>query len=319
MTLPAGLSMLWEQTSPDAALLERFGFTGLPDASEWLSVTLREVWGIDLHGVGRLVISDRNAIVWVRSGSGPLVVKWSCATEQFDRLAASAEILSSLAARGVPVAEPILTTERRARAVQDGPRGPLSMAVLPEVSGVWLDTADLDAVHAAGQCLARLHDALGRESGDSALQMDVGDPRARIRTWLARHDRREVPEASSRLEALLVDLPDLEDTPQLVHNDFRAANILTRGSTVAAVLDFDEVATSHRVNDLARASVYLRTRFTDWRPTSVATRESLRRGYESVRALGEAERAWLEALILWHGLMAIPFGSDPSEWAASLR
>ena len=35
-----------------------------------------------------------------------------------------------------------------------GPSLPFSLAVLPEVGGAWLDVDDLDAVHAAGACLA---------------------------------------------------------------------------------------------------------------------------------------------------------------------
>ena len=52
---------------------------------------------------------------------------------------------------------------------------------------------------------------------------------------------------------LLARASDLDDQTQLVHNDFRAANILTRNSRTTGVLDFDDVAIDHRVSDLAKA------------------------------------------------------------------
>jgi aminoglycoside phosphotransferase (APT) family kinase protein len=103
-----------------------------------------------------------------------------------------------------------------------------------------------------------------------------------------------------------------------VHNDFRAANILTRRSRVVAVLDFDEVAWTHPVADLAKAGVYLGTRFRDWRPTPAAARAELRAGYESVRPLEPVERRWFDVLVLWYGICAVPGPVDPAGWAEAL-
>jgi aminoglycoside phosphotransferase (APT) family kinase protein len=103
-----------------------------------------------------------------------------------------------------------------------------------------------------------------------------------------------------------------------VHNDFRAANILTRSSRIVAVLDFDEVAWTHPVADLAKAGVYLGTRFRDWRPTPSAARAELRAGYESVRPLDPVERRWFDVLVLWYGICAVPGPTDPAGWADAL-
>ncbi len=93
-------------------------------------------------------------------------------------------------------------------------------------------------------------------------------------------------------------LPRLDSQPQLIHNDYRASNVLTSGSEIIAVLDFDEVALDYCVSDLANASVLLGTRFTNWQPTPARVRDTLLDGYQSVRPLNGLERQWLHALVL---------------------
>lgn len=272
--LPMGLSMLWEQVEPEPALRERFGFEGFEAVGAWVPGVLAEVWGIEVAGTGRMVISGPNAIVWVDTDRGPLVVKWSRVPELFGQLEASGRLLRVLDERGVPVAAPLQSKDGHERVLIDGPIGELSVAVLPEIAGDWLDIADEDAVHAAGVCLAELHNAL---RGYEDEQLPTVNPRS------------------------ATDLPPIEgDEPQLVHNDFRAANILTQGPKVVAVLDFDEIARGHRVEDLAYASVYLATRFTGWGPTPAPVRRTLRAGYESVRPLSPAEDERYDALVRWH-------------------
>jgi Ser/Thr protein kinase RdoA (MazF antagonist) len=272
--LPMGLSMLWERVEPEQALRERFGFDGFEAVGAWVHGVLAEVWGIEVAGTGRMVISGPNAIVWVETDRGPLVVKWSLVRELFAPLEASARLLRVLDERGVPVAAPLHSIDGRERVVIEGPIGELSVAVLPEIAGDWLDITDEDAVHAAGVCLAELHHAL---SGYEDDRLPTTNPRAEI------------------------GLPPVEDDPlQLVHNDFRAANILTQGPKIVGVLDFDEIAWGHRVEDLGYASVYLATRFTGWGPTPPDVRRTLRAGYESVRPLSAAEQERYDVLVQWH-------------------
>lgn len=322
--LPPGLSMLWESTDPVTALRERFGFTGLEDATEWMTTALAETWDIAVRSCPRLVISDHNAIVWVRSDHGDLVLKWSRARERFPALESSTRLLSAVAALGVPVAAPLPARDGSVRVGLEGPSGPLSASLLPEVTGQWLDVTDLAAVRSAGSTLAQLHAALRSLEHEppaavphpSAAQEE--DPARRLDRWLSESDRGLAPEASRRLARLLRDAPPLGLETQLVHHDYRAANILVRGSAVIGVLDFDEIESAHRVDDLARASVYLATRFTDWGPTPGPTRTALREGYESVQQLTPAESRWLEILTLWYGIAAIPQGTGRKEWTAAL-
>lgn len=268
--------MLWEPVDAATALRERFGFTGLDDVGAWITGVLRGTWGLDVEAVPRVVLSDQNLIAWAAPGT---VVKLCRDPDRFARLDTSTRLLRALAGLGLPVADPLPDTGGRVRVVLDGPLGPLSAAVLPELDGDWLDVGDLAAVRDAGAWLARLHTALaGRATAASDLRERV---------------------AASGGADLVAGLPDLDDVPQLVHRDYRAANLLTRDSRVVGILDFDEVRVEHRVHDLAQASVFLATRFTDWGPTPPAARDALRQGYESVRPLNAAEAAWLGALVPW--------------------
>ena len=311
--LRPGLSMLWESSDAARELPERFGLDDLDTAGQWLAGVLAEHWGLRTTALTRLTLSDHNAIAWVSSDRGPVAVKFSAAAEHFARLAGTTQLLTHLATHGLPVAAPLPTRDGSTRVVADGPAGQLSLAVLPEVEGDWLDVADLRAVHAVGACLASLHHALGDvDPGDAPRPL-----RTRLAGWLDERDPGRAPAASARLAALLEGLPELEDSPQLIHGDYRAANLLMRDGTVAAVLDLDEARADHRIADLAQAGTYLATLFRDWGPTPAPAREALRAGYESVRRLSPAESAWLEALTLWMGIAAIPPGDD-GRWSAAV-
>lgn len=95
--LPLGLSMLGESVEPEAALRERFGFDSFGTVADWVSLVLDETWGITVTGCSRVVISDQNAIAWVESNQGNLVVKWSRARHLFANLDASTRLLRTLA------------------------------------------------------------------------------------------------------------------------------------------------------------------------------------------------------------------------------
>ncbi|AXK46529.1 phosphotransferase [Brachybacterium saurashtrense] len=311
-SLPPGLSLLWESADERAALRDRFGFADAGEATDWLVATLHEHWGLTVRSCRRLTISDHNAIAWVSTDRGELVAKWSREERLFPRLEATTGLITTLEEQGIPVASPLPSQDGAVRVVADGPIGPLSVAVLPEIAGTWLDVADLDAVRTVGACLARMHEAL-RELDLPTLEGRPPRPaRERMQTWLEGRDHGRAPSASARLAALVADLPDLADAPQLVHGDVRAANLLMQGGEVAAVLDLDEVRTDHRVAELAQTSVLLGTLFRDWRPTPAPARRALREGYERIRPLGDAERAWLEALTLWIALATFPDAEHPA-------
>lgn len=309
--------MLWESTEPRAALRQRFGLDSFDDAVDWLGKTLADSWAIDLTGCDRIMISDQNAIAWVRTGRGPLVAKWSRAQDQFGRLSVVADLLATLHRHGERVAAPLASVDGRHRETTGSDPLPLSIMVQPRIDGDLLDPADRAAVRQAGARLAHLHAALAANPDQRLFEpAESPDLRHRIETWLDGGDRGTVPAASARLRARIASLPPIDREPQLIHGDYRASNILTAGSEILAVLDFDSVHRDHCVSDLA--NVYLGTHFTDWRPTPADVRAALLDGYQSVRTLSRLEHDWLHAVTLWRGIMAVPPGDDPAGWAKAL-
>jgi Ser/Thr protein kinase RdoA (MazF antagonist) len=310
--------MLWESTDPRRALQERFRLDSFDDAVSWLSKGLAQAWAIDVEACDRILISGHNAIAWVRTDQGPLVAKWSRAQDQFARFTAIAELLQALHKQGVPVAPPLTSVDDQLRVIVDSGSSPLSMTVQPQIDGDLLDTTDEAAVRQAGACLSNLHSALAIHKGSRLIEVDPGrspDLRQRIETWLEFNDAGRAPAASARLRSQIASLPPIDTEPQLIHNDYRASNILTADSEVLAVIDFDEVGWDYCISDLANAFVLLSTRFTKWQPTPASVRDTLLEGYQSVRSLTQLEHEWLQALVLIRGIGAIPAGDDPAGWA----
>lgn len=307
--------MLWESADPTEALRSRFGFADFGAGVEWLGGILADRWGLTIRGCFRIAISDQNAIAWVDVAESPhrVICKWSRDESRFGKLRGTTELVAALGERGVPVAVPLdgWGTEGRAetRVVAAGPAGPFSLCVLPEVDGGPLDVGDALAVRNAGAALARLHGAL-QEFSDSPARAVAGTPQldlgVRVEAWMDSPAGAGAEQGQLRAALLrgLPTLPPLDAAPQLVHNDYRAANLVTEGSTIRAILDFDELAWDYCVSDLAHAGVFLATLFRDWGPTAPKARRLLLAGYETVRPLGESERAWFGFLTRCYGLAA---------------
>ena len=137
----------------------------------------------------------------------------------------------------------------------------VSVGLLPVIEGDLLDVGEAKQVRKAGRMLATLHQALATYPHP----FDGGRPG---------RDR------------------------QLVHNDFRSANILQHRAEITAILDFEEVAYRSRAADLAKASVLLGTRYHDWGPTSPAARDAFVAAYSDVAPLTCAERDELHAGVI---------------------
>jgi homoserine kinase type II len=134
----------------------------------------------------------------------------------------------------------------------------VSLGVFPVIEGDLLDVGDLAQVTEAGRMLATLHDAMAAYP----RRIGGGPP--------ARHE-------------------------QLVHNDFRSANLLHDGTSITAVLDFEEVTYRSRVSDLAQATVLLGTRYHNWGPTSQLVREAFVGAYCDQAPLTNAEQGQLQS------------------------
>jgi homoserine kinase type II len=129
----------------------------------------------------------------------------------------------------------------------------VSLGVCPVIEGDLLDVGDPAQVTEAGHMLAALHGALAAYPH----RIDGRRPTGR---------------------------------EQLVHNDFRSANILYRGTSITAVLDFEDVTCRTRVADLAKATVLLGTRYHDWGPTSEVVRDAFVAAYGERAPLSATEQ-----------------------------
>ncbi len=139
----------------------------------------------------------------------------------------------------------------------------ISLGVYPVVDGDLLDVEDPTQVTEAGRMLASLHETLAVYPH----RIDGSGP--------TQHG-------------------------QLVHNDFRSANLLHDGTRLRAVLDLEEVTYDTRVADLAKATVLLGTRYRNWGPTSRDVREAFVAAYHD-----EAPLTGMEQNELWRGITAI--------------
>lgn len=264
--LPA-VEMLWESTDPGQALTNRFGFRDGASAVEWVADVLKRHWELDVVGCDRLVISGRNVMAWIEAGGRPLIAKWSALPHRFSQLADAARLVAWLDREAVPVAAPIAASDGRLlvelgndekgklRSRLPLPGSRLLVGLLPVVEGDLLAVEDPGHVDDAGRMLATVHQALAAYPGKVA-------------------GRRRGAHA------------------QLVHNDFRSANVLHDGNRISAVLDFEEIRYDTRAADLAKAAVLLATRYRDWGPTSESVRAAFVNAYDDHAAdpLTTAER-----------------------------
>lgn len=307
------VEMLWEPDSPDAVLRSRFGFRDTDAAGRWAGGRLEEFWGVRVDACERIVMSAHNALAWLVTGAGPMVLKWSIAPQLFPRLAATAELTGWLADRGVPVSAPVPALDGRVQVETDG----VSMGLQRMIRGQLLDVSDRTQVHSAGAALARLHAAM-REYPDSGRLPDGHAPTTslaqRVTGWVESAGGQVPVRARETLRRLIGAAPADPLPVQLIHGDYRAANIFCDGAEVAAIIDFEEASVDHPVVELAHSAVMLGTLFRDWAPVSESVRRQFLAGYESERRLSPVEARWWGPLVLWWSSMLIPAGDDPTGW-----
>jgi homoserine kinase type II len=269
--------MLWESADPSQELTRRFGFRDGASAAEWVVDVLKRYWELEVVRCDRLVISDRNVMAWVQAGGRPFIAKWSSLPHRFSHLRDAARLVAWLDTQAVPVAAPIAATDGRLLVeLGNDARGPLRsrlplpgsrflVGVLPVVEGDLLAVEDPRQVDDAGRMLATMHQALATYPGHAGRRGQGG------RT-------------------------------QLLHNDFRSANVLHDGTRISAVLDFEEITCDTRVADIAKSAVLLATRYRDWGPTSESVRTAFLNAYDrhARDPLTTSERHELDARIAAH-------------------
>jgi len=304
MTAPLVPTMLWERTDPYAALTKRFRFTDSSAAVAWLTVALDRHYGLPVLAVARLTISSYNLLAWLTMPQGRFLAKCCAYLPAHARLLAAGELVGWLAQQGLPVAAPLASHRGPVQVSADH----LSLGIQPIIVGELLDPTDLNQAQVAGHTLAQLQQALATYPQSTAFsgQAMVPPLAERIVAWgqekLSTATDPTLLAAYAALEAAVARLPALDTAPQLVHGDYRAANILWQDDRIAAVLDFEESRWGYRVNDLAWAAVHLGTRYHNWGPVSAAVHEAFLGSYRAVQPLTATEEAWLPALLTWHSI-----------------
>lgn len=315
------LEMLWEASDPELTL-QKFGFPDAGSAARWVAAIVGAGWGISVTQCERIVFSAGNALAWIATDRGPMIAKSSAYTEFHPHLEEASRLTSWLGDSSFPVSAPIPARSGGVRFRADG----ASIELQAVMEGSLLDAEDPAQAHMAGATLAQLHLLLeayphaGDVEGPPYHPRRDGTLRARIDTWLE-SEASGVPADLTALAARLsATAPDESPPTQVVHHDYRSANLLCNGAAMTAVLDFEEARPDHCVVDLAKASVLLGTRFRDWRPVSVGAREMFLEGYQSVRSLSDIEKGWLAVVILWWTLQGVVAGWwKPDAWLASAR
>jgi homoserine kinase type II len=303
MTAPQP-TMLWENTDPHAALRQRFGFASAQAAAAWLTDQLNRHYAIEVLSVERLVISAANLLAWLTTAQGRLLAKGCAQSPAYPHLQQLAGLLPWLAQEGLPVSPPLPSRQGERQVICDQ----LSIGVQRVIPGTLLDPAQPAQAQAAGLLLARLHEALSsypqtshwRNAASLASLTETvgnttppqpfatGEP-VLLATWAMVQERAAM-------------LAQAEPGRQLVHGDYRAANILWQQGAIAAVLDFEETAWGYRVNDLAWAAVHLGTRYHHWGPVSPLVRATFVGGYTAHQPLSPLEARWLPILLAWHSI-----------------
>jgi len=308
------LQLLWEQDDPHKVLNHRFGFDSTEAAEAWVGRMIEQHWGLEVVNCERIVMSDQNALAWIRtSDQQRLLLKWSVTSERFERLAVISKLTAWLGTQGLPVSAPLASRDGQSQVAADG----VSAGLQQVVSGTWLDVKDSRQVSAAGALLARLHVAIrdypARSEAEAALTQP-GTMTEQITGWIASDPATLSSADRSVLQALVEAAPPEPGATQLVHGDYRSANILLVDAEVTGVLDFEELRVDTPVGELARSAVLLGTLFHDWGPVSEQVRTEFLAGYRSVQSLTAAELAWWRILVLWYSLALVPPEDDPTGW-----
>ncbi len=296
-------SMLWEQRAAAQALAQRFRFADGSIAEEWVRSALHRHYEITDVVVTRLTISAANLLAWVQSASGPLLVKACADLTSHDRLTRQAGLVAWLAGQTIPVSAPLSALD----GCQQTRCGHLSIGVQRLIAGELLNPAEQAQTRQAGFVLANLHRALARYPNSSDFSSAALAPladlmRASLAEQIVRIEHPQMRAAARQIEAQLASQAWPELPRQLVHHDYRSANLLWHQERISAVLDFEDARWGYRVNDAARAAVLLGTRYHDWGPISPAIQAAFLAAYQASWPLTADEQRWWPLLICWHTL-----------------
>lgn len=300
--------MLWESAEPLQILAQRFRFATPEAATDWLMATVERTYGIMVTSVDRLVMSSYNLLAWLSTSEGPLLAKCCIFLPAHQRLLTAAELVVWLAQQTLPVSVPLSAqTGPEAGAVQVR-CDHFSVGVQRIMGGELLDPTEPAQAATAGRTLAQLHQALAVYPQATAFTPPNPEQTlaAQLERWvtatLAKVSEPPLVAALRTLQQCVKQRRADALTTQLVHGDFRAANILWQDDHITALLDLEEVRWGYRVNDLAWATIHLGTRYHHWGPVAGVVHQTFLASYCAIQPLTATEVAWLPLLLCWHSL-----------------
>ncbi len=312
------IRMLWERDDPLAALQRRFQFSSAATAAAWVTTALQAIYAIEITSVDALVISAYNLLAWLSTAEQPLLAKCCMAIPLHERLVHIADLLAWLQAEGMPVSAPLTSTSGARQTIY----AHCSLGVQHLLPGTLLNPSDSAQSTAAGTALAALHSALVRYPHAQALGAQPVQPLPAIIAADLEQLQRDLNDPtlepiSARIRQQLPRLAHAQLPVQLIHGDYRSANLLWRDDHIQAVLDFEEVRGGYRVSDLAWAAVHLATQFHDWGPLDATAQAAFLHSYSAHAPLSAVEQAWLPTLMAWHSLALLRAASHGQQACAS--
>ncbi|MBK7581472.1 MAG: homoserine kinase [Myxococcales bacterium] len=254
----------------------------LPDAR-----VLGAAFGLDVAGVAPVSGGSVNSNFCLELADGRRV--FLRIYEEQDRAGAVRELsrLGALARHGVPTPEPLMGTDgERVAAYRAKP-----VAMFPWVDGEIVCQARVRSAHAraVGGALAGVHLAAAR--ADDEGRFTVADLQARLsRVREVSSDWGRVADDLSERLSTYTSRRDPELPAGLIHGDLFRDNVLWRGETIAALIDFESASRGPFVYDLM-VCVHAWCFGDHFVPELV---EAALAGYHAVRRLSPAEQGALE-------------------------
>ncbi|WP_271077079.1 homoserine kinase [Aurantiacibacter sp. MUD61] len=202
-------------------------------------------------------------------------------------------LLDHLSAKGLPVPRTIHDMTGAASRMIDGK----AVALIEFLPGVSIDNPTPSQAHNVGAVLARLHLAADDYSGRRTNDLGPGTSLHVLEQCgaeaLASIDS-ELPDMLPMARSIAADWP--QDLPRsVIHSDLFPDNVLMLGDEVSGLIDFYFACEDMMAYDLA--VTHAAWSFADVGQTyNVDIGEALLAGYQSVRALGDAEIAAMPLL-----------------------
>ncbi len=266
---------------------------GRVDVPDGLVEAIERVFGHKVT-IGRGRTGPHSTVLFMEGRTRSFVAK-VYATVDRDRITESLRLSRLAADHGAPAVLPLKPHEGGADnpTVSLRPSGQTIQffVLFPYLGGQTYSAGRTDQIRSAARALAWLHRTCHRADAT----VSDADVFARFADGL-----RRLPDGD-----VVRDLSERVDTARLrtvtcglCHGDYRAQNLVYRGSRVAGVLDFDDARFGTRLWDLAYATVFFGAAVAPSGPLPVE-RSAFLKAYHGVYPLGDQEIDQLPSYLCW--------------------